>query len=177
MRTRWWWSLLLLASVFAMHGPSCAAADPASSATGTEVAAPAIVAASLAMPAAVGVPAVMSATGDIAPMAGHAAMGASVGEPADLSASPASGGVHAAGAGVPTDHPAGHDGLLHALAVCLAVLVAAAGGILAALAVWLARRRLTGATQRVRVRIGRFLDRASACLPGPEFSRLCVLRI
>ena len=173
MRTRWLWSLLLLASVFAMHGPSCAAADPASSATGTEVAAPAIGATSMAMPAA----GVMSAPGNIAPMAGHAAVGASVGEPADLSTSPSSGGLHAAGAGVPTDHPAGHDGLLHALAVCLAVLVAAAGGVLAALAVWLARRRLTGVAHRARVWIGRFLDRAGARLPGPEFSRLCVLRI
>jgi hypothetical protein len=152
--------LLLLAAVFAMHGPSPAAADTTPPVTA------ALSPVSAQLPA-------MSGPGADA----HALAAAGAGEHVRPAAWSASGGAHAADAGSPAGHSAGHDSMLHALALCLAVLVAGMGTVLAALAVWLARRRLTGVAACLRAAVTVVADRATFWARGLELSRLCVLRI
>ncbi|MCW2584462.1 MAG: hypothetical protein JWQ53_3252 [Klenkia sp.] len=147
MRARLLWALLLLAAVFSMHGLSCVAAD--SEMTG------------MTMPASTSVSAggPESAAGGMVLALEHGASAAQ------------SDPGHSAG------DPDGHGSAAHVLTVCLAVLAGGVGVVLAVLAAWSARRRLlttcTRATGAVRV----VVDRAVACAPTPELSRLCVLRV
>ncbi|GHE12158.1 DUF6153 family protein [Klenkia taihuensis] len=73
--------------------------------------------------------------------------------------------------------PAGHSAALHALMVCLAVLAGGVGVLLAALAVWLARRRARAAPAAVLRAVHRAADRLRALAAPPDLARLCVLRI
>ena len=147
MRVRLLWALLLLAAVFSMHGLSCVAED--SEMTG------------MAMPASTSM---------------------STGGPEASAAGVALGSEHAAPVADPTsaqstDDPDGHGTAAHALMVCLAVLAGGVGVVLAALAAWLARRRLLTVHTRVTGAVRVVVDRAVACAPTPELSRLCVLRV
>ncbi|GAA4301833.1 hypothetical protein GCM10023162_03210 [Klenkia terrae] len=76
-----------------------------------------------------------------------------------------------------TDQTGGHSSAAHALMVCLAVLAGGVGAVLAALAVWLSRRRLGTVYTRAAGHVRVVVDRAAACAPTPELSRLCVLRV
>ncbi|KQS54606.1 hypothetical protein ASG36_19135 [Geodermatophilus sp. Leaf369] len=80
-------------------------------------------------------------------------------------------------AGHSTDQPDGHSSAAHALMVCLAVLAGGVGAVLAALAAWLAHRRLGTIYTRAAGHVRVVVDRAAACAPAPELSRLCVLRV
>ena len=80
-------------------------------------------------------------------------------------------------AGHSTSAPDGHGSAAHALVVCLAVLAGGVGVVLAALAAWLARRRVLTAYTRVTGRVRVVVDRAVAGAPAPELSRLCQLRV
>jgi len=154
MRARLLWTLLLLAAVFSMHGLSCAAADSAMTGTSTHTST-----ATAHSPSA--------ASGSIVELvvAGAAMPDMDAGHSTDQP------GGHS------SDQPGGHSSAAHALMVCLAVLAGGVGAVLAALAAWLSRRRLgtiyTRAARHVRV----VVDRAAACAPTPELSRLCVLRV
>jgi hypothetical protein len=149
VRARLLWTLLLLAAVFSMHGLSCVAAD--SEMTGMSMTG-------------------MSMTGTSVSAGGpeSAAVGMVLalkhGAPAALS-----------DAGHSTGAPDGTAA--HALMVCLAVLAGGVGVALAALAAWLARRRLLTVCTRVTGAVRIVVDRAVACAPTPELSRLCVLRV
>lgn len=151
MRARLLWTLLLLAAVFSMHGLSCVAAD--SEMTG------------------------MSMTG--MPVTGASA---SAGEPESAAVGMVLALEHSApaaqsDAGHSTGAPDGHGTAAHALMVCLAVLAGGVGVVLAALAAWLARRRLLTVYTQVTGAVRVVVDRAVACAPTPELSRLCVLRV
>lgn len=147
MRARLLWALLLLAAVFSMHGLSCVAAD--SEMTGMSMPATTSVSADGPQSAAVGLMLTLE----------HGAPAAD------------------SGAGHSPDAPQGHGSAAHALMVCLAVLAGGVGVVLAALAAWLARRRLLPASTQMVGRVRVVVDGALAWAPTPELSRLCVLRV
>lgn len=154
MRARWWWSLLLLAAVFAMHGPSCVAADSAMA----------------DMP--LHFPAVSSDPGP-----GGAFTAGVVLTAAGARTAPAV-DADTVGAAVQHTGSSGQGGpAVHALMVCLAVLAGGLGAALATLAAWMARRRRPPAVSSPSRRVRVALDRVTACAPTPELSRLCVLRV
>lgn len=158
MRARLLWALLVLAAVFSMHGLNWAAAEQAPGGTSTHGS--------------------MIAMGHDQLMAeGGMTAGAIVAVPASSQHQ-----IVAAAAGhadsVSTSHDAGgHSALMHALMVCLAVLAGGIGAVLAALAVWLARRRLAAGSPRVRSALRVAVDQCRPDLLAPDLSRLCVLRI
>lgn len=160
MRARFMWALLVLAAVFSMHGLNCAAAEQTPGSTSTHGS---VVAMSHGQSMVAG--AMTAAVVTVTPTSGdHDGMAAAV----------AAG--HADGAS--TSHDAGgHSALMHALMVCLAVLAGGIGAVLAALAVWLARRRLRAWSTQVRSAVQVAVDRGRSRLLAPELSRLCVLRI
>ncbi len=149
MRSRLLWALLILAAVFSMHGLSCAASvsTPTTSPIGTSVVTDTGFGTSMAMTTA----GALAATPHTSPQLGASAM--------------TDGG----------DHPAGHDVSLHTLMVCLAVLAGGAGAVLAA---WLSRRRSPAVVLALATRLPRVLTGClRCCLPAPDLSRLCVLRV
>lgn len=163
--------LLTLAAVFAMHGLQCISADP----TGTHPAehsstasrdSMAVMASAVAMaPAVAEAPAVAMAANPGVPGHGTATMAAGTphGAPA----------VAAAGPADPVNPGSGHD-WAHALAVCLAVLLAGLAVLAAALL--LRRAAPIGSREALLARARSWW--AAIQLPRPpDLAVLCLLRI
>jgi hypothetical protein len=160
MRARLMWALLVLAAVFSMHGLNCAAAEQAPGATSTYGSMMA-----MGHGESVALGTITVAVAEKTPTSGdHDRMAVTAtGSYADVASN-----SHDAG---------GHSALMHALMVCLAVVAGGIGTVLAALAVWLARRRMRVWSTHVWLAVQVAVDRGQFRLSTPEFSRLCVLRI
>ncbi|MCO7222331.1 hypothetical protein [Klenkia sp. PcliD-1-E] len=165
MRARLGWVLLMLGAVFAVHGLQCAATEPVDAVAVDAVDAVAVhmgsshaVSSHAVSSSPIGVAALPVADGD---------GGWTTADPSDRAA--ASSTAHGA--------PAGHSAAAHAAMVCLAVLAGGVGVALAALAAWLARRRVGARMAAVQRSLHLLPDRLRALPPGPDLARLCVLRI
>ena len=161
--------LLTLAAVFAMHGLQCISADPSGThpAEHSAMASTDSVAVMAPAASAVSMASAMSMTAEPAGVPGHAtavaAAGTAHGAPA----------VAAAGPADPVSPGSGH-GWAHALAVCLAVLLAGLAVLAAALL--LRRAAPIGSREALLARARSWW--AAIQLPRPpDLAVLCLLRI